>query len=168
MGKSDSKVSLPNRMKGFWISLVVAAAGEAWVYSIATNQFSRVTQLTLAIGWCLGTTALGYFTTSAVIAYCGSVVLASPVISYSLLDPAGLEMGGLIHVLIMGAYGSIPFLSFGEFGGDLVQGKRGNRSGLIFGSDDSDGARNAQEIGGRCAPRALGIVAGGSPDSKSR
>jgi len=40
--------------------------------------------------------------------YWGSVVLAAPGISYGMLSPAPIEMGGFVHALMAGVF-AVPF-----------------------------------------------------------
>ncbi len=77
------------------------------MYRSATREYSPTILAILAAIWGFGSLALAWFEPRLRFVYFGSVALAAPAISYSMLGYGVLEMAGLIHAFCAGAY-AIP------------------------------------------------------------
>jgi hypothetical protein len=65
----------------------------------------------LSAFWAVGSLALAWFVRRRFYAYFGSVALSAPAIAYSMVGHGLLEIGGILHSLVVGLY-ALPFHYF--------------------------------------------------------
>jgi len=88
--------------------LVVAGTAQYIVCHLSPNNYSEKTNWLFIAGWGVGALAMSWFEKRAILVYLGSVALAAPGISYSMLGYGALEMGGWFHALVAGVW-ALPF-----------------------------------------------------------
>jgi CHASE2 domain-containing sensor protein len=94
-------------VKTFAPCFAFAVLAETLIYRGATREYSPWVLALLTAVWGLGSLAIAWFEPRLRFVYFGSVVLAAPSISYSMLGYGLLEMAGFIHAICAGAY-AIP------------------------------------------------------------
>ena len=90
------------------MKIVIAAIIVAAVLQFAVCHlisYSGKIDLVLTIIGIFGWIVLGFTAPNEFMAFCGSVALGVPGISYSMVGYGLLEMGGYIHALCFGGYG---------------------------------------------------------------
>src|SRR5882724_10994474 len=89
-------------LKAIGPCLAVAGIAQFIVCRMSPGNYSEITLLLFLVGFGLCTVALAWFEERPLLAYLGSVALAAPAISYSMLGYGTLEMGGWFHALAAG------------------------------------------------------------------
>jgi hypothetical protein len=87
--------------------LLIAGAAEYKVCHIHPDDYTENTTGLFALGWAICSIVLAWLEPRMFFTYCGSVALAAPMISYSMLGYGGLEMGGWFHALSAGGFALI-------------------------------------------------------------
>jgi len=95
-------------LKIFGVCLLASALAEAMIYHFAHRSYVEAVTIALLIGWAIGSLLVAWFEPRLLCMYWGSVALAAPAISYSMLGHGIPEMGGLLHPLMAGIY-AVPF-----------------------------------------------------------
>ena len=95
-------------MKSFAPCFLFAAITEALIDRAAAREFSPVILAFLAVVWGFGSLVLAWFEPRPQFVYFGSIALATPAISYSMLGYGLLEMGGILHAICAGLF-ALPF-----------------------------------------------------------
>ena len=88
--------------------LLAAGLGQLVVCRLKPGDYAEGTLWLFAGGWAIGSLVLDWFERRLFFAYLGSVALAAPGISYSMLGYGGLEMAGWFHAFAVGLW-SLPF-----------------------------------------------------------
>jgi hypothetical protein len=96
-----------SRMTTVIAAIIVAAFLQFVVCHLIS--YSDKIDLALAVIGILGWIVLGFTAPSGFMAFCGSVALGVPGISYSMVGYGPLEMGGFVHALCFGGYGFVCY-----------------------------------------------------------
>jgi hypothetical protein len=88
--------------------LVVSGSVEFAIYHFGYRPYLDAITILLMAGWGIGSVVLAWCEPRLAYVYWGSVVLAAPSISYSMLGYGLLPMGGLLHPFMAGIY-AVPF-----------------------------------------------------------
>jgi CHASE2 domain-containing sensor protein len=95
-------------VKALLICVGISAVALAVVYHFGYRPYSDTITWSSMAAWGVASIILAGCERRLRYVYWGSVVLAAPSISYSMLGYGALEMGGFIHALIAGVY-AVPF-----------------------------------------------------------
>lgn len=93
-------------MKSVILALLLAATAQAVIYRLALREYSEALGIGLFVVAVIGAVVLGIFASRPFMAFCGSVALAAPAISYSMVGYGLLEMGGFFHAFALGGLGA--------------------------------------------------------------
>ena len=96
-----------SRMKTVIAAIIVAAVLQFIVCHLIS--YSDKIDFLLAVVGIFGFLVLGFTAPNGFMAFCGSVALGVPGISYSMVGYGPLEMGGFVHVFCFGAYGFLCY-----------------------------------------------------------
>lgn len=88
--------------------LLIAGTAQYAVCHIHPDHYAESTLWQFMGGWAIGSLLLAWFERRLFFTYFGSVALAAPAISYSMLGYGGLEMGGWLHAFAAGVW-VVPF-----------------------------------------------------------
>jgi len=95
------------RMKTVIAMIIVAAILQFIVCHLIS--YSDKIDLLLAVIGIFGWIVLGFTAPNGFMAFCGSIALGVPGISYSMVGYGPLEMGGFVHVFCFGIYGFLCY-----------------------------------------------------------
>ena len=97
-------------LTSFWLigpCLFIAGLAQFAVCHVH-SAYTDMTSWMLITGWAIGSLTLAWFERRLFFVYFGSVALAAPGISYSMIGYGALEMGGWFHALSAGVW-VLPF-----------------------------------------------------------
>jgi hypothetical protein len=96
-------------VKTVFAAIASAFVAEALIYRSASAEYSGAVETVLFILGAMGSVVLGFAAPNPRMAYCASLALFVPAISYSMLGYGFLEMGGFLHAFACGSFGLVCF-----------------------------------------------------------